>query len=177
LEPSLRPPPAEEKQRYLQHNNDVEDPAYQKFVFPLVEAVRRRFPMPARGLDFGSGSGPVLSHLLRKEGHEIHQYDPYFCPHPEVFGLKYDFVVSCEVIEHLFDPRKEFETLAGLLKPGGMLGVMTLFWREEDVFDWYYARDPTHVGFFSDRNLKWLERHCGFREGRRESDRLALFYR
>ncbi len=43
----------EEKERYKNHNNDVNDPRYQKFVSPIVEKVRDHYDTNHLGLDYG----------------------------------------------------------------------------------------------------------------------------
>lgn len=57
--------PKEEWDFYLGHNNDVHDPRYQNFVRPLVALIESRQHPSHRGLDFGAGSGPVISHASR----------------------------------------------------------------------------------------------------------------
>ena len=58
-----------EKERYLLHENDVTDPHYQAFVSPIVDAVCKHCDPPGPGLDFGAGTGPVISEMLRKKGY------------------------------------------------------------------------------------------------------------
>ena len=53
--------PKEEKQRYLEHDNDVNDKGYQNFVQPIVNAVIKDFKPKHNGLDFGCGTGPVIA--------------------------------------------------------------------------------------------------------------------
>lgn len=162
LSPEQRLSPEQEKQRYLLHNNDIDDPRYQNFVRPLVEIINARHPLPARGLDFGSGTGPVLSHLLRHQGYQMSEYDPFFSKDIGLLQTRYDFIVSCEVAEHFFSPLQEFEKLKTCLKPNGTLALMTQLWQGEEVHSWYYAKDPTHVVFYSERNLSWLKNFFSF---------------
>jgi hypothetical protein len=51
----------EEKQRYEEHNNDIHDPGYQKFVAPITESVIKDIDPNAIGRDYGSRTAPVLS--------------------------------------------------------------------------------------------------------------------
>ena len=71
---------ADEKARYEIHNNDVTDLGYQKFVSPIVNCVLKDFNKNHTGLDFGSGSGPVITTMLQKQGYNIDTYDPYRAP-------------------------------------------------------------------------------------------------
>ncbi len=163
LDPKYHLTPEQEKQRYLSHNNDVTDKRYQKFVSPLVDEVKAHCVQGSCGLDFGSGSGPVLAMLLKENGYQVEMYDPYFCPNPSVLEKYYDFIVSCEVIEHFYSPHVEFTKLKKLLKNGGVLGVMTSIYSEEiDFENWYYRRDPSHVVFYSKKTLQWIAKSFGF---------------
>jgi len=45
--------------------------------------------------------------------------------------------------------------LDGLLKPGGLLAVMTCFQTDDTRFaSWHYRRDPTHVVFYKEETLE-----------------------
>ncbi len=152
-----------EKKRYEEHNNNVEDPGYQKFVGPIVSKVRENFGKGRKGLDFGSGTGPVIARLLREKGYDIELYDPFFCDNPGALEKKYDFIVCCEVIEHFHFPAKEFRLLKSLLKPGGMLFCMTDIYSEKTDFKkWYYKNDPTHVFFYHQNTLDRIKSQLGF---------------
>jgi len=95
----------EEKARYLTHNNDVNDPGYQKFVRPVIQAVTTRTQTNHHGLDYGAGTGPVITKLLREKGYSMTTYDPIFIPNSEALNATYDFIVCCEVAEHFHDPQ------------------------------------------------------------------------
>jgi len=155
--------PEAEKARYETHNNDVDDPGYQNFVRPLVDAVMVDFPRGSHGLDFGAGTGPVLSNMLIDAGYEMTLYDPFFHPNEKALKRQYDFIVSCEVIEHFNHPAQEFELLRNLLKPGGKLYCKTDPLTEETDFEkWYYKNDPTHVFFYNDACCHYIKRQFEF---------------
>ena len=84
--PSIR----EEKTRYEEHENDVEDTRYQRFVSPITDIVQKEQSTNTIGLDFGSGTAPVISKVLDDEGYLIKQYDPIFCTDPNVLKSTYD---------------------------------------------------------------------------------------
>jgi len=158
-----RPGIEEEKKRYETHNNDVNDTGYQKFVSPIVSSVLRDFTPSHSGLDFGAGTGPVISKLLHEQGFNIVQYDPFFHPHPALLEYTYDYIVCCEVIEHFFEPGKEFARLKRLLKPQGRLYCMTDLYKPEwDFKNWYYINDPTHVFIYQRATLEWIQQKFGF---------------
>ena len=96
-----------EKKVYEQHQNDVNDKGYQKFVSPITDTILKDFTKNSKGLDFGAGTGPVLSKVLQDNDYFIKQYDPYFHDYPKLLEEKYDYIGSCEVIEHFYNPYKE----------------------------------------------------------------------
>ena len=68
-------------------------------------------------------------------------------------------------MEHFQEPAKEFRLLQKLLKKGGKLYCMTELLPKQDEFrDWYYKNDPTHVVFYSEKNLIWIKEAMGFED-------------
>ncbi|MBX2827848.1 MAG: class I SAM-dependent methyltransferase [Flavobacteriaceae bacterium] len=161
--PVLWPSPKEEKERYLLHQNDIEDTGYQNFVSPIVEAVLNQFDNASRGLDFGAGTGPVITKLLQHKGYSMALWDPFFHRDRSVLETTYDFIVCCEVIEHFHHPMKEFHLMQSLLNKGGKLFCMSDLISKNTAFsNWYYKDDPTHVVFYSEKNLNWIQQHLNF---------------
>ncbi|MBZ9631323.1 class I SAM-dependent methyltransferase [Salegentibacter sp. LM13S] len=152
-----------EEARYLTHNNDVEDSRYQDFVNPITSRVLKDFSTKHKGLDYGCGTGPVATTELEKEGYTVALYDPYFHPNTEVLKAKYDFIICCEVMEHFYEPKREFSELAALLHLGGKLYCKTSIYSAEINFDhWYYKNDATHVFFYTAKSLEWIKDNLGF---------------
>jgi len=153
-----------EIERYESHNNDVNDPRYQKFVSPITQAVQTDFDAQnSLGLDFGAGTGPVITKVLKDIGYHLNLYDPFFHPDTSVLNQNYDYIVCCEVIEHFHQPLKEFQLLKELLKPHGKLYCMTDIFRNQIAFEnWYYKNDPTHVIFYTEKSLQWIQNKVGF---------------
>ena len=163
--PSNKLPDAKaEKERYLAHNNDVNDKHYQQFVNPIVQKVLKDFTPAAMGLDYGAGTGPVIAKLLEENNYSIALYDPFFHNYPDIFKKKYDFIVCCEVIEHFHSPGKEFVRLKSLLNPGGKLYCMTHIYQPDKIkFEsWYYKNDPTHVFMYQEETLKYIKKNIAF---------------
>lgn len=149
--------PEAEKARYLTHNNDVNDIGYQNFTSPITNFVLDHFSPEHMGLDFGSGTGPVISSMLSKEGYHIVQYDPFFAPDRSVLNTFYDYIVSCEVFEHFYNPKKEIDDLVSMLKTGGVLLIMTLLYHDQINFDnWVYRNDPTHVFIYTKETIEYI---------------------
>jgi len=152
-----------EKQRYKEHDNDIYDKRYQAFVSPIVGAVLKDYQKTHKGLDFGSGTGPVITKLLRDHNYKIDTYDPFFDNNKERLKGTYDYIVCCEVVEHFHHPRLEFNRLKEMLKPGGSLYIMTSIYHEDiDFKAWYYKNDSTHVFFYHRKALEYIKRQYNF---------------
>lgn len=163
LDPSQRQSYDEEKQRYELHQNDVEDLGYQKFVSPIANAIQKDFLIHSQGLDFGAGTGPVLSKMLQDKGYTVNLYDPFFHNNKYALQQTYDFIGSCEVIEHFYNPRSEFALLYNLLNKNGKLYLMTELYNDGiDFANWYYRKDPTHVFFYTVSTFQWIQSRFQF---------------
>lgn len=161
--------------RYQEHHNDVTDIRYQTFVNPIVKEVLNDFNKEAFGLDFGCGTGPVISKLLRDQNYNVATYDPFFDNNVSALKKCYDFIVCCEVIEHFHNPLKEFKLLKSLLESHGKLYCMTDLYHPSIDFDkWYYKNDDTHVIFYQEKTFEWIKEQLGF-SNVTNSNRLIVF--
>ncbi len=152
-----------EMKRYNEHNNDVEDAGYQKFVSPIPTAIMCDYTKNHKGLDFGAGTAPVISKILNDNAYNIVQYDPFFHNYPKLLEHKYDYIACCEVIEHFNNPKKEFGLLKRLLQKGGKLYCMTDIYDDTiDFHKWYYKNDRTHVFIYHNKTLQWIKDEFGF---------------
>ena len=146
-----------EKARYETHNNDVNDIGYQNFVLPITNYVIEKFLPEHKGLDFGSGTGPVISSMLLERGYDIVQYDPFFAPNQNILNNMYDYIVSCEVFEHFYNPKTEIDRLTSLLKVNGMLLIMTMLYNDQIDFNkWNYRNDSTHVFIYRKETIEYI---------------------
>lgn len=167
----------EERARYLRHNNDILDQGYRNFVSPIVRSIAARQEVSDRGLDFGAGPGPVVAAMLRELNFSIALYDPFFHADTSVLKEQYDFIVCSEVMEHFYNPYAEFVTLRGLLGAGGHLFCTTHLYDETiDFRRWYYKDDPTHVFFYTEATIRWIQQNIGFAYSEIDH-RLILFER
>lgn len=147
----------EEKSQYDLHQNSPEDAGYRKFLSRLVDPLKERLTTTAKGLDFGCGPGPTISIMMSEAGISMVNYDPFYANHPELLERSYDFITSTEVFEHLHQPSEVIPLLINMLKPGGILGIMTKRWIDKEAFSrWHYKNDPTHVCFYSERTFEWI---------------------
>lgn len=154
-----------EKAEYDLHQNSPHDPKYRGFLNRLYEPMQAVLSKHSRGLDFGCGPGPTLSVMLTEAGHEVDLYDPFYTNalknivdhRNPVVHQPYDFITASEVIEHLREPWMELDRLWSLLKPNGVLGIMTKRVRDPASFaQWHYKNDRTHISFFSVTTFQWL---------------------
>lgn len=170
--------PSEEKTRYDLHENDPQDSGYRQFLGQFLTPLTDRLaPPPRSGLDFGSGPGPALAIMLKELGYAVEIYDPFYAPDPAVLLTTYDFVTATETFEHFYQPKREWQLLLRLIKPGGLLGVMTLLMDDPDSFpNSHYNKDDTHVSFFSRQTFQYLAQQEGLKV-EFIGDRITFFYK
>ncbi len=149
--------PAAEKAIYDLHQNQADDSGYRRFLSRLALPLLNQLPSGTCGLDYGCGPGPVLAAMLEAAGHKMTIYDPLYAPDPTALQQCYDFVSCSEVVEHFRQPALEFQRLFALLKPGGILAIMTKRVIDQAAFTgWHYKNDLTHIAFYSDATFDWL---------------------
>jgi len=148
---------AEEKERYDTHNNNPKDYRYRQFLSQLTNPLNLLIPSRSFGLDFGCGPGPTLSLMLEEKGHRVELYDKFYYQNQSVFKKTFDFITLTEVLEHLSDPIFEIERLKSILKPDGVIAIMTqTLTQNTDFKAWYYKNDPSHIGFYNQKSLGYL---------------------
>ncbi len=162
--------PDAEAARYRLHRNDPGDEGYVRFLGQLADPLCRLLDPGSRGIDYGSGPGGVLAGMLRERGFICDGYDPVFDPRDP--APPYDFAACAEVFEHFHEPGAEIARLVALLRPGGVLGVMTEFRPPGSTpAQWHYTSDPTHVAFYTMETFAWIACRMGLRliyaDGRR----------
>ena len=116
------------------------------------------WPRQSRDAVFSASVGRKLP-----AGHGVALYDPTFAADTAPLAGTYDFVVATEVIEHLEKPADVFDKFDSLLRPGGLLALMTGFQGDDESFsDWHYIRDPTHIVFFREETLRLIAEARGW---------------
>ncbi|MEX0771568.1 MAG: class I SAM-dependent methyltransferase [Balneolales bacterium] len=161
--PSFQLSEKDEQARYEEHNNGIQYPGYVRFINQAIEPALPYLNSKMKGLDYGCGPGPALSILLGRQGISCEDYDPYFFPRE--LNSTYDFIFATECFEHFNHPDREIKRLKKLLKPGGILTIMTIQWSKlEDFSTWHYSKDPTHVSFFHQETFRFICNQYGFEE-------------
>lgn len=178
-----------QKERYLKHNNSLENDGYVQFLRSFIEPVLNSLPSKGKRLesilDYGSGPEPVLISILeayRKEGRLdsaccIRGWDPFFSPDTAFFEDGADLVTCLEVAEHFEEPDKDFCKLASAIKKGGYLAVGTMLLPSggRDAFKaWWYRSDATHVSFYTQKSLRIVTERYGLEWIATISDRAFL---
>lgn len=163
------------------------------YLWPTVFAELDRLVLPAkrrRAFEVGCGNG-VLSHELGRRGWAVTGIDPSqsgvgearkggpgefqvasaYDDLPGRFGT-FPVVVSLEVVEHVYDPRKYARTVYSLLEPGGVAVISTPYhgyWKNLAIalcgkFDSHHTAlwDHGHIKFWSIATLTQLLTEVGF---------------
>ena len=177
LAPAWHPDPPRERARYCLHENSIEDSGYCRHLGRLLDALTPLLPAGAAGLDYGCGPQPALAELMRQRGFAMQNYDPFFQPDAGALERRYDFIACSETAEHFRRPGEEFARLAALLKPGGVLGVMTSLLEDGQPFaSWAYRRDFTHLCFYRRTTMDWIARRHAWQPDYRGSN-VVIFSR
>lgn len=163
VHPSSLPAKDVEKLEYSLHENSAEDEGYVKFLSRLLDPLKPYLSEQVDVIDFGCGPAPVLAQLMELEGPEVALYDPFFAYYPENLTKQYDIITCTEAIEHFHQPHKEWALWLKMLRPNGMLAIMTKRVIDKTRFaQWHYKNDPTHVSFFSEDTFAYLAEQHGF---------------
>ena len=153
----------QEQAIYDLHQNCANDLGYRAFLNKLLLPLLAKLHKDARGLDFGSGPGPTISVMLQEQGLTVDNYDIYYAKNPSLLLKTYDFITCTEVVEHFYNPHQEFSLLKTMLKPNGILGIMTKRPLNQEKFkNWHYKNDPTHVCFYAISTFAYIAAQWDF---------------
>ncbi len=164
---TMRVTPEQAFEIYNTHKNSIDDQRYVSYFKKFVNAAILPFSNGVKnGFDFGSGPNPVLSQILTRDfGYEMDIYDLYYAPEQLYIGKTYDLITSTEVAEHIPEPLSYFRQLKGLLTETGTLAIMTQFHQNNPLHfsDWHYARDKSHVSFYTEKTMKTIAQKVGLK--------------
>ncbi|WP_232368331.1 class I SAM-dependent methyltransferase [Alteromonas sp. MB-3u-76] len=163
VSPEFLPSTGAEKSEYDKHENSFEDDGYRTFLKKLLTPLSIYIKPSSSALDFGCGPAPVLAELLKEKGLEVSIYDPFYANNIEVLEQSFDVITCTEAIEHFHQPAKEWSLFNSMLKPNGILAIMTKRVLSKERFkQWHYKNDPTHVSFFSEATFNYLAQRDTF---------------
>lgn len=152
-----------QKIRYDLHKNSPDDSGYVKHLSMITSLVSKMIAKGARGLDYGSGPTPVMSDILKDSGYSVDQYDLFYANDSQVLDGTYDFVISAETVEHIFDASTMWSLFSKLV-PSGHIFIMTLLYDDPTIISkWHYVNDLTHVVFYCRRTIEKIARDNDFR--------------
>lgn len=175
---------------------DAEPAQANAYLWPAVRRIVENHRIAERrAFDLGCGNG-ATAHMLHGLGFEVTGVDPSASgiaqaraafpdcrfaggsAYNDLAGEygRFPLVISIEVIEHCYDPRKFAEVLYDLVAPGGLAIVSTPYHSYiknmalavAGKFDTHFTAlwDGGHIKFFSVRTLGVLIREAGFRDVR-----------
>ncbi len=168
----------EEKKKYDQHNNSLENKGYVQMFEDFLNLSVNFYKKDIHTvLEFGSGPEPVLSKLLEQRGFEVDIYDLYYAPKKVYATKSYDLITSTEVFEHLSSPLEVLELLVKHLNTNGYIALMTKFPPKDDqiFLAWWYRRDPTHISFFTPKSFEVMAEKVGLRVLKIMNDNIVVF--
>ncbi|MFC3419369.1 class I SAM-dependent methyltransferase [Salinicoccus hispanicus] len=152
---------------YDSHNNSTDNTGYVDFLYHFLnDAVFPYVGENKQALDFGSGPVPVLAQLLEQNhNYVVDIYDLFYAPEKVYQGKNYGLITTTEVVEHLAEPMEYFRQFAKLMKPDGVLAVMTLFHPNDmSLFNnWHYIRDRSHVSFYTAKTMHYIAGKAGLK--------------
>lgn len=122
-----------------------------------IRALKLLNPSPS-GMYLNWGAGESTAAAKAKEiGFNLINYDPFINVSLSLdkVDVKYDGIISNNVIEHLQDPIDEFLKMKSLLKPGAKMIHMT------DCYLYRVEYTKFHLFFFVGRSLKALCNRTG----------------
>ena len=160
LAESCRVSATQEKARYDEHNNALDDPRnrtyFEDFLGSIVDALNVLGVTPEQRaswnvLDYGSGPSPSLVQLMREQrifasavGWDLYysqSVPPAYadmvlssleCSADGTPKRLYDLVTAQEVVEHFVDPLSNWRRIASIVKSGGFVAIGTYLLPEDD---------------------------------------------
>jgi len=157
---------SQERVIYDQHENSLDNQGYLNYFIDFLEKGVLPYKKDGALLDFGSGPEPVLIQLINRDyGFQTSHYDLHYAKDKSYQDRSYDVILSTEVIEHVDNPLDFMKHLSSLLKPKGIIALMTLVHDNdtEAFLQWWYRRDQTHITFYSIKTMETLASLVGLK--------------
>jgi hypothetical protein len=154
----------EEKKRYSLHNNKKNNADYVCYLNRIASILDKISILAPEIIDFGSGEDYVLTRIIREKGINCAPYDPLYDIGIENLSREYDIVMICEAIEHFRDLYTEAGLIRRLCRKYGYVVIHTMLYdKKENVPQWWYAQDETHVNFFNENAMCCLAGMMGMK--------------
>ena len=124
----------------------------------LIEASRRGFTV--EGIEYSEHAAAVANSRLGEKPVVVGTPDTV-----EISPATYDIVAAFDVIEHLRDPKTSIEKFRLVLKPGGLIAIVTPSldsWSRQLLGRHWMEYKREHITYFSERSLRRLLESAGF---------------
>lgn len=118
-------------------------------------------------LNWGAGAWSNSIEVLRREGWNVHGYEPHASATNEnpyvisskarLLQMRFDGIFSNNVLEHLRYPARELSSMGALLKPGARMSHAT------PCFEYMYEYTRFHLFFFPGRSRAVLVKNANLR--------------
>lgn len=170
LDPLIRLSLVQERDRYLFHNNSLLNAGYKNYLerfwqgfISFLSPTEFDKKLVSSVLDWGSGPDPAFAKLLDNKGYDVSFYDPFFASKLPKKGTLFDCITGIEVVEHFYEPSRDFMLITSFLADGGYLVVATHILPSDpkDFDSWWYRQDSTHVSFYTELSLRYLGERSG----------------
>lgn len=139
----------EEKKRYDMH---VCDDDYINYMHKVYDSISG-YLVDGKSLDYGCGKIHILADIFNNYQKECDYYDYYYYD-KELNGI-YHNIILIEVFEHIKDIYNLLIKLKDMLANNGRIIIMTKK-KPDNLENWWYLRDITHVSFVEDKTMKEL---------------------
>lgn len=117
-----------------------------------------------RYLNYGCGQWSKPLRQIRSQGYDIVGFDPYVADPDdpsqitdvrELAGMRFDGIMSHNLLEHLVDPRSSLAFMSSLLAENGVMAHST------ECFEYRHEYSRFHLFFFTGRSLDVLSKNSG----------------
>lgn len=133
----------------------------------VLETFRYLNPRPGgRYLNYGCGRWSQARATISEQGFDIVGFDPYVADAQDprairdiglLGGMRFDGIMSHNLLEHLVDPRSALAFMASLLKKDGTMAHST------ECFEYRHEYSRFHLYFFTGNSLQPLLENAGLR--------------
>ncbi len=144
------------KARYDKH---ICDESYKKYMVGIYNTIKESLN-DGISLDYGCGQIHELSNIMNLNNQKCYYYDLYYFN--EFKDIKYDNIILIEVFEHIDDIYNLLLNLKNNLNKNGRIIIMTER-IPDDINNWWYLRDLTHVSFVSNKTMEMLKDLLNFK--------------
>ena len=145
----------------------------------VMEAFRHLDPRPGRRyLNYGCGRWSAARTEMRAQGFDVVGFDPYVTDAEDprmirdsglLAAMRFDGIMSHNLLEHLADPRSALAFMASLLNEDGVMVHST------ECFEYRHEYSRFHLFFFTGNSLQPLLENAGLRCAAAPASTIRIF--